>query len=48
MDSGGERIVPPRRGICKSYTLERIFQLLNAACESMPRYNFVHFPKKGA
>eukprot|EP00434_Breviolum_minutum_P026298 symbB.v1.2.023241.t1/scaffold2077.1/size90278/1 len=35
------------RGICKSYTLERIFQLLNAACESMPRYNFVHFPKKG-
>jgi len=35
------------RGICKSYTLERIFQLLNTACESMPRYNFVHFPKKG-
>eukprot|EP00438_Fugacium_kawagutii_P033857 Skav233670 [mRNA] locus=scaffold976:203113:205588:- [translate_table: standard] len=35
------------RGICKTYTLETVFEILNAACGSTNAYDFVHFPKRG-
>lgn len=35
------------RGICKAYTLERIFDILDAACEDERKYDFVHLPKSG-
>jgi len=35
------------RGICKTYTLDAIFQVLDAACGAQRTYNFVHLPKRG-
>ena len=36
-----------RRGICKTYTLQKIFDILDAACGNEPKYDFVHLPKRG-
>eukprot|EP00435_Cladocopium_sp_Y103_P046716 s1501_g13.t1 len=35
------------RGICKTYTLQAIFDILDAACEDERKYDFVHLPKSG-